>query len=100
MSVSGIVFLSLGGLIFAAWAFQMFALLFAMRRRVAARTGRMFPGVGDSLAGWLLVCEALDTMFRKIKVKRPDHLATRDIFRIYLTPDLPLSPELLIWLPT
>ena len=32
---------------------------------------------------------------RKIKVKRPDHLATRDIFRIYLTPDLPLSPELL-----
>ncbi|MGR3271960.1 hypothetical protein DU478_03245 [Thalassococcus profundi] len=52
MSVSGIVFLSLGGLIFAAWAFQMFALLFAMRRRVAARTGRMFPGVGDSLAGW------------------------------------------------
>ena len=27
-------------------------------------------GIGDSLAGWLLVCEALGTMFRKIKVKR------------------------------
>ena len=32
---------------------------------------------------------------RKIKVKRPTQTATKDIFRIYLTPDLPLSPNLL-----
>jgi len=32
---------------------------------------------------------------RKIKIKRPTQIDTKDIFRIYLTPDLPLSPELL-----
>ena len=32
---------------------------------------------------------------RKIKVIRPDKEASRAIFRIYLTPDLPLHPEIL-----
>ena len=30
---------------------------------------------------------------RKIKVKRPNAIAAKDIFRIYLTPELPLIPE-------
>ena len=32
---------------------------------------------------------------RKIKVKRPNQEASREIFQIYLTPDLPIDPELL-----
>ena len=32
---------------------------------------------------------------RKIKVTRPDKEASQAIFRIYLTPDLPLHPEVL-----
>lgn len=32
---------------------------------------------------------------RKIKVKRPDRAACKEIFEIYLTPDLPLDPQLL-----
>jgi proteasome-associated ATPase len=32
---------------------------------------------------------------RKIKVSRPDEDAAREIFRIYLTPDLPIHPETL-----
>ena len=32
---------------------------------------------------------------RKIKVTRPDKEASKSIFRIYLTPDLPLHPEIL-----
>lgn len=31
---------------------------------------------------------------RKIKVTRPDREATNDIFRIYLTPELPIDPEI------
>lgn len=31
---------------------------------------------------------------RKIKVTRPDKDAARDIFRIYLTPELPIDPEI------
>jgi len=31
---------------------------------------------------------------RKIKVNRPDHDAAREIYRIYLSPDLPYDPEL------
>jgi len=31
---------------------------------------------------------------RKIKVNRPDHNAAREIYRIYLSPDLPYDPEL------
>ena len=31
---------------------------------------------------------------RKIKVSRPDHNAAREIYRIYLSPDLPYDPEL------
>ncbi len=32
---------------------------------------------------------------RKIKVTRPNEVAAKEIFRIYLTPELPLAPELL-----
>ena len=32
---------------------------------------------------------------RKIKVKRPDKASSRDIFGIYLTPDLPVHPDVL-----
>jgi len=32
---------------------------------------------------------------RKIKVKRPDRASSRDIFAIYLTPDLPVHPDVL-----
>ncbi len=32
---------------------------------------------------------------RKIKIKRPDRAACKEIFEIYLTPDLPLDPQLL-----
>jgi proteasome-associated ATPase len=31
---------------------------------------------------------------RKIKVNRPDHNAAREIYRIYLSPDLPYDPDL------
>ena len=33
---------------------------------------------------------------RKIKVTRPDAEAAKDIFRIYLTPELPIAPEMLL----
>ncbi|MFZ5964083.1 hypothetical protein ACOXXX_14120 [Thalassococcus sp. BH17M4-6] len=52
MTVGQMIYLGLGGLLFAAWAFQMFSVLFELRRRAARQTGKMFPGVGDSLRGW------------------------------------------------
>ncbi|MFB3040312.1 MAG: AAA family ATPase [Candidatus Poribacteria bacterium] len=32
---------------------------------------------------------------RKIKIKRPDKNSAKEIFRIYLTPDLPIDPEVI-----
>ncbi|WP_216859414.1 hypothetical protein [Sulfitobacter aestuariivivens] len=38
--------------LFIAWAGMMFRTLFAHRKRIAQRTGRPIPGVGDSLREW------------------------------------------------
>ena len=52
MSVLQALSLTIGGLIFGFWAWQMFSVLFLMRRRATDETGRSFPGVGDSLRQW------------------------------------------------
>lgn len=44
--------LILGGIAFALWTFIMFRTLFAMRRRVVARTGKSMPGPVDTLREW------------------------------------------------
>ncbi len=40
------------GIAFALWTFVMFRTLFAMRRRVVARTGKSIPGPMDTLREW------------------------------------------------
>ena len=44
-----IVMLALQGVVFTVWAFWMFKVLFALRRRAVAETGRAFPGPGATL---------------------------------------------------
>lgn len=44
-----VVVLTLQGAVFAVWAFWMFKVLFALRRRAVAETGRAFPGPGATL---------------------------------------------------
>ena len=50
MTFDQILFLSVQALVFAAWAFLAYQVLFRLRRRAADETGRMFPGVGQFLA--------------------------------------------------
>ncbi|UWQ95579.1 hypothetical protein K3728_18290 [Rhodobacteraceae bacterium M385] len=47
MSAIQIIFLSLQGLIFVAWAFMMFRTLFRFRRRSVDQTGLMFPSTSN-----------------------------------------------------
>lgn len=44
--------LAVQGVVFAAWAFLMFRSLFRLRRRAVERSGRMIPGVRDTLEGY------------------------------------------------
>lgn len=46
------ILLAVGAVVFALWALSMFRTLFALRRRGAARSGRAFPGVGETLHQW------------------------------------------------
>ena len=38
--------------VFAMWAFSMFRLIFAVRARAVARTGKAWPGPRDTLQEW------------------------------------------------
>jgi hypothetical protein len=44
--------LTVQAVVFALWAGLMFHTLFRLRRWVVARTGRVFPGLGDTIDGW------------------------------------------------
>lgn len=46
------VLLFLQGIVFLAWAVQMFITLFALRRLAAAERGATFPGLGTTLRSW------------------------------------------------
>lgn len=52
MTLPQTFFLLLGGVVFALWAFQLFRVLFMLRRRATARTGKNFPGPLDALKDW------------------------------------------------
>jgi hypothetical protein len=43
------VLVAVQGVVFAAWAFLMLRTLFRLRRRAIRRSGRMFPGILDTL---------------------------------------------------
>lgn len=45
------VLLAVQGAVFLAWAVLMFRSLFRLRRRAIHRSGRMFPGIRDTLEG-------------------------------------------------
>ena len=44
--------LAIQAVVFALWAFLMFRALFRLRRRAVLRSGRAFPGLGDTLEGY------------------------------------------------
>ncbi len=44
--------LGLQAVVFAIWTFLMFRTLFRLRARAVRRSGRMFPGVIDTLEGY------------------------------------------------
>mgnify|MGYP001224256898 CR=1 FL=1 len=44
--------LAVQALVFGLWAVLMFRTLFRLRRRSVARSGKLVPGVGDTLEGW------------------------------------------------
>ncbi|GHF66649.1 hypothetical protein [Seohaeicola zhoushanensis] len=52
MSATRILMLALGAVIFAAWAYNMFRVLFLLRKRAEAESGRPFPGPGQALRQW------------------------------------------------
>ena len=52
MTITRIVLLALGAVIFIAWATLMFRTLFLLRRRAEAESGKPFPGPGQSLRQW------------------------------------------------
>lgn len=54
MTPLGILAYVFSGLVFVMWAFSMFRTLFAMRRRVSARTGKALPGPVDTLTEWAI----------------------------------------------
>jgi len=47
-----IISLLMSGLVFLMWAFSMFRVLFSLRRRAVARTGKTWPGPIDTLHEW------------------------------------------------
>lgn len=67
MSAIQIIFLSLQGPTFIAWAFMMFRTLFRFRRRSVDQTGQMFPSTGNFITQakyWLSSAE--DRIERRI----------------------------------
>ena len=52
MTGSEIFRFTLQGLVFAVWAVMLFSVLFKLRRRAEAETGRPFHGPGMALKQW------------------------------------------------
>ncbi|MFC4671275.1 hypothetical protein ACFO5X_22175 [Seohaeicola nanhaiensis] len=52
MTLTRILMLAIGAVIFASWTFLMFRVLFLLRKRAEAESGQTFPGPGQALRQW------------------------------------------------